>query len=131
MTSLLNNHHNEITRTVDTLHTGELDIGGRGRAGDPGGWALWIHAGDDLRDAVDNLVIAHDTDVAVWHEGQGAAAADVVGLEDDGAGLCRGDVGFGENRVNVVEIARGSLELSSAVAVPSNPSSMLVSIPGA
>ena len=91
---------------MHALDTSELDIGGSGRARDPGRWLLRVHAGDDLGDTVDDLVLVDDAQVAVRNQGQCATAATLVRLEHDGAGLRGGDVGISNHSVRLVQGAR-------------------------
>lgn len=88
------------------LDTSELDIGGSGWARDPGRWLLRVHAGDDLGDAVDDLILVDDAQVAVRNQGQCATAATLVRLEHDSAGLRGGDVGISNHSVGLVQGAR-------------------------
>ena len=62
---LLDDDNDEVTRAVHALDTSELDIGGSGWARDPGRWLLRVHAGDDLGDTVDDLILVDDAQVAV------------------------------------------------------------------
>mgnify|MGYP001757342605 CR=1 FL=1 len=85
------------------LDTSELDIGGSGRARDPGCRLLRVHTGDDLGDAVDDLILVDDAQVAIRNQGERATAAALIRLEHDGAGLGGGDVRQGDNGVGLIE----------------------------
>ena len=93
-TELLDDDNDEVTRAVHALDTSELDIRGSGRARDPRCRLFRVHAGDDLGDAVDDLILVDDAQVAVRNQGERATAAALVRLEHDGAGLGGGDVGI-------------------------------------
>ena len=103
---LLDDEDDEITRAVYALDTSELDIRGSGRARDPRRWLLRVHAGDDLGDAVDDLILVNDAQVAIRNQGERATAAALIRLEHDGAGLGGGDVRQGDNGVGLIEGAR-------------------------
>ncbi|ALF58179.1 hypothetical protein AN902_08865 [Corynebacterium pseudotuberculosis] len=56
-----------------------------------------------LWNSIDYVVHADDTDVAVGHESESAATANLVGNQANSAGLGGGHVRIGDHGVHIVE----------------------------
>ena len=66
-----------------------------------------VERGEQLGDGVHDLVGAHDADVDVGHEGEGAAALVGRAVEGDGAGLGAGGGAAGDDGGEAVQLGRG------------------------
>src|SRR5690348_17869787 len=100
----------QVAGAVYALDPDELDVAGGGGAGDEGVRPGRVEPGERVGQVRGDLILAHDDEVEVGHQGERAAALTRSAwavVQDDRPGLGDGDRAAGDDAAHPVEFGRG------------------------
>jgi hypothetical protein len=96
----------QVAGAVHALDPDQLDVAGGRGTGDEGVRAGRVEPGERVGQVRGDLIVAHDDQVEVGHQGERAAALAGAVVQDDRAGLGDRDRAAGQHAGHPVEFGR-------------------------